>query len=89
MIFNVDDIKRQTNYSLLHLYWNRLIWNIVYFEVKLNPQSLSLIFFAKKGRLFWNRLYWNIAYIEVNPWSAEVKMSCFYNGYIEVPRPSS
>jgi hypothetical protein len=63
----------------------RLYWS----ETK-SPISFSH-FLCKKSQLFWNRLYWNIAYtcIEVNPWSAEVIMSCFYNCYTEVPRPSS
>ena len=66
--------KQSTKYSLLHLYWNRLIWNIVYIEIKVNPQPQSLIFFANKIRLNWNRIYWNIAYIETNPRTAEVIM---------------
>jgi hypothetical protein len=67
-----------TTYSLLHLYWSKLIWNTGYFKVKQNPQFHSLIFFAKEYQFKLKSFILKyITYFEIMVQSAEVIMYCF------------
>ena len=69
---------------------------LTYIELSLSKKSHSLkwisfslqkwySFLYKNARLNWNRLHWKTLLFWSFFHSAEHKLHCFYNGYIEVP----